>query len=41
MRDKFPWYFFSKDDYDAAWDSGILTVDTNVILDLYRYDVTP
>lgn len=38
MRDRFSWYFFSKDDYDAAWDSGILTVDTNVILDLYRYN---
>ncbi|MCC5985824.1 MAG: DUF4935 domain-containing protein [Rhodobacteraceae bacterium] len=38
MRDRFSWYFFSKDDYDAAWDIGILTVDTNVILDLYRYN---
>lgn len=38
MRDKFPWYFFEKDDYEAAWSDGILTVDANVILDLYRYN---
>lgn len=38
MRDKFPWYFFEKGDYEAAWNDGILTVDANVILDLYRYN---
>lgn len=38
MRDKFPWYFLEKADYDNAWKKGILTVDTNVILDLYRYN---
>ncbi|MEX2615188.1 MAG: PIN-like domain-containing protein, partial [Alphaproteobacteria bacterium] len=38
MRDRFPWYFLDQTDYDAAWDKGILTVDTNVMLDLYRYN---
>lgn len=38
MRDKFSWYFFDHDDYEAAWNEGILTVDANVILDLYRYN---
>lgn len=38
MRERFPWYFFEQDDYDAAWERGILTVDTNVMLDLYRYN---
>lgn len=38
MRDKFSWYFFGDADYEAAWNEGILTVDANVILDLYRYN---
>jgi len=38
MRDIFPWYFHEDADYKAIWDEGILTVDTNVILDLYRYN---
>tara|TARA_R110002051_G_scaffold22448_2_gene58090 strand:+ start:378 stop:1592 length:1215 start_codon:yes stop_codon:yes gene_type:complete len=38
MRDIFPWYFHTEADYEAIWDKGILTVDTNVILDLYRYN---
>ncbi len=38
MRDRFPWYFLEKADYDKAWKKGILTVDTNVILDIYRYN---
>jgi len=38
MKDKFNWYFSpSKDEIDAIWDTGILTVDANVLLDLYRY----
>lgn len=38
MRDKFCWYFFDHGDYETAWNEGILTVDANVILDLYRYN---
>lgn len=38
MRDKFPWYFIDGEGCDAVWDKGILTVDANVILDLYRYN---
>jgi hypothetical protein len=39
MRKKFDWYFNpSKDEIDNAWKKGILTVDTNVLLDLYRYN---
>lgn len=38
MRKKFDWYLNpSKDELDSAWNDGILTVDTNVLLDLYRY----
>ncbi len=38
MREKFDWYFNpSIDEIDEAWKKGILTVDTNVLLDLYRY----
>jgi hypothetical protein len=38
MRKKFDWYFNpSKEEIDNAWKKGILTVDTNVLLDLYRY----
>jgi hypothetical protein len=38
MRKKFPWYFFDSSDYDVDWDEVILTVDANVMLDLYRYN---
>lgn len=38
MKKKFDWYFEpSKDEIDNIWKNGILTVDTNVLLDLYRY----
>lgn len=38
MKNKFDWYLNpSKDELDKAWKDGILTVDTNVLLDLYRY----
>jgi hypothetical protein len=38
MRDKFPWYFVENKHYDDAWKNGILTIDANVMLDLYRYN---
>lgn len=38
MRDRFPWYFVEKTHYEEAWSQGILTIDANVILDLYRYN---
>lgn len=38
MKKTFDWYFHpTKEEIDSAWKSGILTVDTNVLLDLYRY----
>lgn len=38
MKNKFDWYINpSAEELDAAWRNGILTVDTNVLLDLYRY----
>lgn len=38
MRRKFDWCLNpSKEELDLAWSKGILTVDTNVLLDLYRY----
>ena len=38
MKNKFDWYLNpSKDELDKVWKDGILTVDTNVLLDLYRY----
>lgn len=38
MKNKFDWCLSpSKDELDRAWKDGILTVDTNVLLDLYRY----
>lgn len=38
MRKAFNWYFNpSKIEIDEAWKNGILTLDTNVLLDLYRY----
>ena len=38
IRKQFPWYFLENEDTDAAWKEGILTVDANVMLDLYRYN---
>lgn len=38
MKEIFKWYFpQSPEKIKEFWDNGILTVDTNVLLDLYRY----
>ena len=38
MKDLFKWYFpHSTAEIKEIWEYGILTVDTNVLLDLYRY----
>ena len=38
MKETFKWYFPpSKEQIKKIWKDGILTVDTNVLLDLYRY----
>ena len=38
MKEMFKWYFPQTDDeISTIWDKGLLTVDTNVLLDLYRY----
>lgn len=38
MKDKFSWYSpLTDQELDEAWESGILTFDANVLLDLYRY----
>jgi PIN like domain len=39
MKDIFPWYFFGSAEkhYEKIWKDGILTVDANVLLGLYRY----
>lgn len=38
MRSKFSWYFTpSIEEIEKAWKYGVLSVDTNVLLDLYRY----
>lgn len=38
MRDKFPWYFKPLEaEIEDVWANGILTIDANVLLDLYRY----
>lgn len=38
MKKAFSWYLNpSKDELESAWKKGILTIDTNVLLDLYRY----
>lgn len=38
MKEKFSYCFEPKgDDLDKIWKDGILTLDTNVLLDLYRY----
>lgn len=39
MKELFKWYFpHSSAQIQEIWDNGILTVDTNVLLDLYRYN---
>jgi hypothetical protein len=38
MKSKFAWYFgTTSPDMERVWKSGVLTVDANVLLDLYRY----
>jgi len=38
MRQIYQWYFWqSQEQANGPWDNGILTVDANVLLDLYRY----
>ncbi|NTW89022.1 MAG: hypothetical protein HGB26_07880 [Desulfobulbaceae bacterium] len=38
MKNKFDWYLNPTDkELNEIWKEGILTVDTNVLLDLYRY----
>ncbi len=38
MKKKFSWYFPPSDDeITSIWENGVLTVDANVLLDLYRY----
>ncbi|MHB1956312.1 MAG: PIN domain-containing protein [Sulfobacillus sp.] len=38
MKSSFSWYFPVLDDErKKIWDTGVLTVDANVLLDLYRY----
>lgn len=38
MRSKFSWYFApTEQEIEEAWKKGVLSVDTNVLLDLYRY----
>ena len=38
MKEKFAWYLNSSPEQaKQAWENGVLTVDANVVLDLYRY----
>lgn len=38
LKERFSWYFPpNEEEITNVWDEGILTVDTNVLLDLYRY----
>lgn len=38
MKTSFNWYFSpTEEELNNIWENGILTVDTNVLLDLYRY----
>jgi hypothetical protein len=38
VRNKFRWYLTpDKEETDQAWANGTLTLDANVLLDLYRY----
>ena len=40
MRKKYQWYIPpSSEEIDAAWNGGVLTLDANVLLDLYRYHI--
>ena len=37
MKDKFLGYYWSDEDYEnEVWENGMLVVDTNVLLDIYR-----
>jgi hypothetical protein len=37
MRDRYSWYLPpTSEELDYIWNNGVLTVDTNVLLDLYR-----
>lgn len=39
MRKTFDWYLGAgEDEINAIWDGGLLTLDANVLLDLYRYN---
>lgn len=38
MKNRFSWHSpLTPKEVDEAWDAGILTLDANVLLDLYRY----
>lgn len=38
LKERFSWYFPpTEQEIESAWENGTLTVDTNVLLDLYRY----
>jgi len=38
MKRDYEWYFWQNEDVASiTWDTGVLTVDANVLLDLYRY----
>jgi hypothetical protein len=38
MKEKFSWYFpILEEEFDGIWKNAVLTVDANVLLDLYRY----
>ena len=40
MKKTFSWYFpLSDAEVDEVWKNGLFTVDANVLLDLYRYNV--
>ncbi|RYF06891.1 MAG: hypothetical protein EOO77_26340, partial [Oxalobacteraceae bacterium] len=39
MKSEFAWYLGAiAPDYDHVWTTGVLTLDANVLLDLYRYN---
>ena len=38
MKEEFCWYFPpTEEEVNGIWEKGILTIDANVLLDLYRY----
>ncbi|WP_303875685.1 PIN-like domain-containing protein [Stutzerimonas kunmingensis] len=38
MKNQYGWHLpLPEEEIKKAWDNGVLTVDTNVLLDLYRY----